>query len=934
MAELRKVTRRAVQSDFRRVTPTAGGAFAALGDMANAAYSFLEPLAIDEQRRKGAEAGRQDAQAQEGPRTQGQPQPRPQQDGGLGTVGETPARGVNTPQVTTTNLDGSKEDFIGALMPAAQAAAEQTGIDPRIIVAQAALESGWGKSAPGNNFFGIKSHGQSGGQNLNTTEVINGETVQINDSFRQYGSADESVQGYAEFMMENPRYRDMMAAEGLEAQVAALGASGYATDPDYAAKILQIASSLPSNEPISVGEDGTLTGGDTDRVDVSSIIGDQEPDIQMSTRSAPPAQDAPRPPEPETTVRTKDGRIEPRLFSPASGPILQSYNAAYGVAYVSDKTVRGLEDMMAMSTDHRGNPTAFQQSSAEYIDQAVADAPQQFQEDIRASLTTESQRRYLGMLDEQQRETDQRASNSSRALMDRYSSDYAEALASGLSEDASVARQQLESVLYARESLPGVAWTREQSENLIMKAMDQADTLRRSAASAMSDEWKKQFNTAIAAANDGRASDFDALVNNPAAVEAHPELAREAMAMMTVRDGMPQFMGAPPAVQQEIIRNERDRSIGAVWETDILGAMETANAASVKALEDDPIQYGMERIQGAPPALDLSTATDDPEGFANAMAARSEFGNSMQEEGYIDYPAFLTDDEVQSFSAVLGKDSPPEVRAALATAIVSGFGADAATVFGELNADPVTMFGGQLMSAGGPAAQATFMQALQGQELLDANQIQLPSGSSRISSFAPNAAVAMQGLPNIGVAQEQVMKFAQALYASSAEGLDPTSEDAKLLMEQATQRALGQATKRNGTVTGGVQTVTGHPVLLPIGVSGEELNNAVLASFSAEKTPDGFMERMTAGMMASATLPTGQLDPTVWQNASNSGAVPMYGTEPMPRSIFTDERVRFVATGGNTYRMEVITGNSVHDITTENGSVFMFDISKLTGASP
>lgn len=136
-------------------------------------------------------------------------------------------------------------EFVDSLMPYALEAGKATGVDPRIIVAQAALESGWGKSAPGNNYFGIKSHGQGGGQNLATTEIVNGQPVRVNDSFRQYASAGDSVADYASFINDNPRYAGLRGAQGLDAQLAALGSSGYATDPEYSNKVGAIASRIP-----------------------------------------------------------------------------------------------------------------------------------------------------------------------------------------------------------------------------------------------------------------------------------------------------------------------------------------------------------------------------------------------------------------------------------------------------------------------------------------------------------------------------------------------------------------------------------------------------------------------------------------------------------------------------------------------------------------
>lgn len=137
-----------------------------------------------------------------------------------------------------------RDEFINMLAPYALAASERTGLDPRLIIAQAAQETGWGRSAPNNNFFGIKSHGKAGGSTQNTFEYVNGRRVNQRDSFRTYDSPGASVDGYVEFLQANPRYRDMLAAPDLGSQLEALGRSGYATDPNYARSVGQIASSI------------------------------------------------------------------------------------------------------------------------------------------------------------------------------------------------------------------------------------------------------------------------------------------------------------------------------------------------------------------------------------------------------------------------------------------------------------------------------------------------------------------------------------------------------------------------------------------------------------------------------------------------------------------------------------------------------------------
>lgn len=171
--------------------------------------------------------------------------------GGSSTADTTPAVPMSSASgeiaataPSSVDISGDRQAFVDALLPAAIEESKRTGIDPRIIVAQAAQETGWGKSAPGNNFFGIKSHGQSGGQSLATHEYVNGKRVNVKDSFRTFGSPEESVRGYGDFILANPRYEGLRNAQGLDAQLEALGASGYATDPNYSNSVGSIARGI------------------------------------------------------------------------------------------------------------------------------------------------------------------------------------------------------------------------------------------------------------------------------------------------------------------------------------------------------------------------------------------------------------------------------------------------------------------------------------------------------------------------------------------------------------------------------------------------------------------------------------------------------------------------------------------------------------------
>ena len=130
-------------------------------------------------------------------------------------------------------------DFFSQYAPFAQRVSRTTGIDPRIVLAQAALETGYGKSAPNFNLFGIKGKGAT----LQTKEFVNGSLIDLPQEFRTYESPEDSFLDYAR-LMSGKRYEGVRSGGTLEEQIAALQKSGYATDPDYGKKIMQIAKSI------------------------------------------------------------------------------------------------------------------------------------------------------------------------------------------------------------------------------------------------------------------------------------------------------------------------------------------------------------------------------------------------------------------------------------------------------------------------------------------------------------------------------------------------------------------------------------------------------------------------------------------------------------------------------------------------------------------
>jgi len=144
----------------------------------------------------------------------------------------------------------SAEEFVRRLHPLAVQAAKELGVEPKVILAQAALESGWGRSVIHNsngsnsfNLFNIKADKAWQGKQAQvaTLEFDQGIAKKVNAGFRSYDSFEDSFRDYVEFIKSNPRYGDALKKAGNAQQyVHELQRAGYATDPKYADKVMSI----------------------------------------------------------------------------------------------------------------------------------------------------------------------------------------------------------------------------------------------------------------------------------------------------------------------------------------------------------------------------------------------------------------------------------------------------------------------------------------------------------------------------------------------------------------------------------------------------------------------------------------------------------------------------------------------------------------------
>lgn len=154
---------------------------------------------------------------------------------------------VADPQSQPKIPEKSAAGFVQQHTAAAEKAAAETGIPAQFMLAQAALETGWGKreiigtdGTASHNLFGIKAGSNWSGPTVDvtTTEYIGGRPQKVVQKFRAYASEAESFADYAKLMKDSPRYANVVAnASDAKGFAQGLQKAGYATDPAYAEKL-------------------------------------------------------------------------------------------------------------------------------------------------------------------------------------------------------------------------------------------------------------------------------------------------------------------------------------------------------------------------------------------------------------------------------------------------------------------------------------------------------------------------------------------------------------------------------------------------------------------------------------------------------------------------------------------------------------------------
>ena len=161
--------------------------------------------------------------------------------------------GQNPGAAETTSDWQSPQQFLSQLQPFARQVESALGVPSEVLLAQATLETGWGRKLPRHpdgrssfNLFGIKADARWPGERVTkrTLEFTQGAMRQQRAQFRAYASPHESFQDYASFLQGNPRYAQALSvAQDPGAYLQALQNAGYASDPNYARKILSLVES-------------------------------------------------------------------------------------------------------------------------------------------------------------------------------------------------------------------------------------------------------------------------------------------------------------------------------------------------------------------------------------------------------------------------------------------------------------------------------------------------------------------------------------------------------------------------------------------------------------------------------------------------------------------------------------------------------------------
>lgn len=428
-------------------------------------------------------------------------------------------------------------------------------------------------------------------------------------------------------------------------------------------------------------------------------------------------------------------------------------------------------------------------------------------------------------------------------------------------------------------------------------------------------------------AGSDRLSADEAFLDTPEA-QAHPDFPAAASAV-ALRTALPGFATLPPAEMRAQVEDERSRPIGQRYEGNVLNAMEATLKRAETAWRDDPIAHASEvfgartnaRLPAPMPALD-GTADDDLAGW---MKGRNAYGQSLSAAGYIDREAYFTKAERAQLAAAAGPDQPPERRARIASLIAGTFGPDrGVAAVREIGGDDMTVHAGSLVVSGGPADTA--LAIFEGQDALKAGNVNL--GSSDARNLIVSEALATGGLGDVASPAmiATLRTAADAIYASTGFGADPSESGFIDAYGTALSRAMGAAVNGGDIVSGGIQDVNvgaTDDLILPPGVTADQVRGAFDV---AERALRDWTFTGAGGRDAARAPQEPSLN--IWTTVSEGGGAPFIGGKP----ITTDHlgNITIAVRGNDRYALQVIRRGVAYDITDSvTGDAYTFRMTDL-----
>jgi hypothetical protein len=650
--------------------------------------------------------------------------------------------------------------------------------------------------------------------------------------------------------------------------------------------------------------------------------------VTASTQSAPP-----------TIIQTADGSLQPRLYSPGSGEFLEAYNAAAQVLYRNEAELETTAALMNLSNQYTLDPDGFQQAAKGYIEETLKNVPDMFRPELRAVMTDQVQRRALGILEDKQADIRQRAGNSNQALIEKHSQALADAMVAGNPDAIAKAEADLRSQLIVRESLPGQAWTPEQTGNYIAgaredaqaaleqsldekeaarlkreaeaeRAQTQVERISRAMFDAVADaqvraarvreqnrvkakaEMDRQLRAVREAADAGLASGYDALLMGPFTDLMDPVLLAEASAAKMRQEAFPNFGGMTPQERDAVIATVRSQPVTSDLDVKAVEAFERVDRASTEAFQQDPIEAADRYLVQKPPEL---PPISDPQAYGEGLKARLDYGRMLQAGGYTQGVPLFSKAEREQAGALFGKGVPAEAKMVAAVAVVEALGEDAGLFFEQAKSDDrVSLVVGQMLASGGDATVG--LEAMRGQEMLDAGVAKRPKVPP-VQAVSTDIATALSGL----MMPSSVSDVAAAiLVARGHSETDLTTSEGKKAMNEAVQAALGQTSDPVSKKTfGGVQMVVREQTLLPPDISGQDLSIAIEKAMTTP--PTDFLAGAVRAIDRAVGIPNPeprQINPQdAWTQAGGLGA-PLVGGAPIPDIAMGDVVIRPVGNSG------------------------------------